>query len=180
MKKLPKKNNNQTKKYLYKFIQFTVSEEKKKEIEVYSEKSGEKTISEFIRQAIDEKIIRIDRGQSSYQNDSEILQKIENALDLKFLDQNKKLNSILELERLNHEIYKDLNERFELIQDLVDKEKYKDITDTVHAFVIKNQKGSTQKEIMNQFSLDSHESLKILSNKNRFEYNITTSRFNAK
>jgi Arc/MetJ-type ribon-helix-helix transcriptional regulator len=179
VKNLTPEKNNQSKKYSYKFIQFTVSEEKKKQIEDYSENAGYKTISEFIREAIDEKIIRIDRGQSIDQNDSEVLQKIENLLDIKFLDQNKKLNNILELERLNQEIYNDLSGRFELIQDHVDKEKYKDITDKIYDF-IKNQKGATQKEVMSQFALDPHESVKILSNKTKFEYDIATSRFNAK
>jgi len=180
VKKLTNENKKQTKKYSYKFIQFTISEERKKQIEDYSENSGFTTISKFIRKAIDEKIIRIDRGQSIDQNDSEILQKIEKALDLKLLNQDKKLTDILELERLNQENYKALNKRFELIQNIIDKNEYKEITDKVYAFIRKKQKGVTLKEVMNQFSLDSHESLKILSNKSKFEYNITTSRFNVK
>ncbi|MFW9972331.1 MAG: ribbon-helix-helix domain-containing protein [Candidatus Odinarchaeota archaeon] len=173
------KNNNQEKKYTYKFIQFTVSEEDKNQIEEYTEKAGLNTISEFIRQAINEKIIRMDQGDSILEKDSKLIQKIESLLSSQSLEQKRNLDEINRKIDENKRYYQELMTNFELVQKYINKEHYNDITEKIHAFIVEHE-SVKQQEVMDQFNLSKDDSLKILSNKDYFNYDLKTARFQPK
>lgn len=175
------KKNSSNKKYEYKFIQFAISKEEKKRIKEFTEKSGNKTISNFIREAINEKITRIEQNITpfSQETDSQILQEIRTLFQTQSQEQNKVLNTINEKIEENERYYKELMNNFTQIQNYILQEDYEEITQKIYHF-IKTHKSVKQQEIMDQFNLDLKETLKILSNQTYFEYNITTGRFTAK
>ncbi len=175
------KKKNSSKKYEYEFIQFAISKEEKKRIKKFAEESGAKTISNFSREAINEKITRIEQNKTplSQQTDSQILQEIKNLFQTQSQEQNKLLNTINEKIEENDRYYKELMENFTQIQNYITHEDYEEITQKIYHF-IKTHKLIKQQEIMDQFNLNWKESLKILSNQVYFEYNITTGRFTAK
>ena len=175
------KKNSSNKKYEYKFIQFTISKEEKKRIKEFAEKSGAKTFSNFIRDAINEKIIRIEQNISplSQQLDSRLIQEIKKLFQMQSQEQNEILNEINEKIEENERFYEELLKNFAQIQNYISYGDYKEITEKIYQFV-KAHKSIKQQEIMDQFNLDWKESLKILSNQNFFEYNIITGRFTAK
>ena len=175
------KKNNSDKKYEYKFIQFAISKEEKKRIKEFAKKSGAKTISNFIRDAINEKIMRIEQNISpfSQQSDSQLIQEIRKLFQMQSQEQNKILNEMNEKIAENERYYEELLKNFNQIQNYISHEDYEVITKKIYEFV-KTHKSVKQQEIMDQFNLDWKESLKILSNQTFFEYNITSGRFTAK
>lgn len=181
MRKMTDKKNNLEKKYEYKFIQFVVSKEEKNRIKELAKKTGTITISNFIREAINEKITRIEQNITplSQQSDSQMIQEIRNLFQMQSQEQNKILNEMNEKIAENERFYEELLKNFAQIQNYISYEDYKDITEKIYQFV-KAHKSVKQQEIMDQFNLDWKESLKILSNQNFFEYNVITGRFSAK
>lgn len=175
------KKNNLKKKYEYTFIQFAISKEEKKRIKDFAKKSGAKTFSNFIRDAINEKIMRIEKNISplSQQSDSQLIQEIRNLFQIQSQEQNKLLNEMNEKIEENERFYEELMKNFDQIQNYVSREGYEDITEKIYQF-IKAHNSVKQQEIMDQFNLDWKESLKILSNQVFFGYDITTGRFTTK
>jgi len=60
-------NSKSKKKYQYTFIQFSVSDKQKEKIESITEQSGFTTVSDFVREAVREKILRIESPETFQQ-----------------------------------------------------------------------------------------------------------------
>lgn len=180
-----KRNKEQGKEYHYSYIQFTVSDEDKKLIEEYTEKSGLNTLSKFIREAVNEKIARMNQSESIVKtkddrNSSISLEQIEKIIDKRLKQRNEdleiQLNKLIdENQRLFHSLFKN----FELIQTYVNQDEIKHQSDKI-ANLLKAHKSLTQQEIMDLTDLSFKESFKILSNTKRFKLNTTTGRWSLK
>ena len=131
------KKNSSNKKYEYKFIQFAISKEEKKHIKEIANESGAKTISNFIRDAINEKIIRIKQNISplSQQTDSHLLQEIRNLFQTQSQEQNKLLNTITEKIEENDRFYEELMNNFIQLQSYISREDYEETTQKIYHFI---------------------------------------------
>jgi len=172
------KEENNGKKYEYTYIQFTASEDLKNRIEEYRERISCKTNSAFIRDAIEEKIMRIQQGIPLIQgeNNSISRKEIENLIDKRLnstqsaiqdmIDQNQK-----EMDKLLTTI----NKNFQMIQNYSNREEFEERTNKLIA-LLKIHKNLSTKEIMDHLNLRFNEAMKIISNTDTFKFNNITGR----
>ncbi|MFX1256772.1 MAG: hypothetical protein ACFFAN_02855 [Promethearchaeota archaeon] len=135
------------KKYKYNFIQFSVSDAEKKEIEKFVEKSPVKTITDFVRQAVFEKIRNIKHPQLNSTNQS-------NSIDFKILIE--KINKIGERQKIMQEnlsIINQMDHRLALIQKYSAKNDLTNETKTVMS-LFKSHKSLSIKEIIDLTKMD--------------------------
>jgi len=159
-------------KYGYNYVQFTVSNGFKKEIEEYSEECGFKTNSDFIRAAIREKINRIENPN---------LTKINaiNTVNPAFLEQiQKNTQKTLELQNLTLDRIKIFNEMKEIL-NLIKSYSVKELKTETEKIknLLKAHKQLNIKQIADKTNLDEKTIIEIIANSEEFELDINTGRF---
>ncbi|MHA1380714.1 MAG: hypothetical protein ACTSRG_20285 [Candidatus Helarchaeota archaeon] len=173
-----KKNGNK-KKYEYDFIQFAVSKEAKKRYEEYAKSSEDKTLSKFIRNAIEERIIRIDQNIPLIQNTKGNLsiKQIEKIIDNRLSNQNEYFKQELaKISSENKELYNKITNDFEVLQSYINSEDFQEETNNI-INLLKAHKSLTPKDIMDYTKLTFKEIFQILSNTDIFNLNSATGRF---
>lgn len=162
------KNQNQEKKYTYNYIQFTVSDNLRKEIEEWTEKSTFTTISDFIRNAVEEKIRLL-------KNPEVELSKSRNQIDSVLL--NKILEKVEKSETLNKKLLEQMKEYEYMRKDLEQIKKFsikQDLTqETEHIInLLKAHKSLTQKQIIEKTNLNKEIVFQIVSTDERIKLNM--------
>lgn len=163
-------------KYSYNHVQFTVSNAFKADIEEMAEECGYKTISDFIRAAIKEKIRRFKEpelfNQSASNIDPDLLASLHDKLD----SINHKQD--LTLERSN--TINQLNERVNLLQSfLVSSNTDAHIKQQILS-VFKTKRSVSIKDLNELLTIDSRkieEFIKVLQKQGRISLNPTTGRY---
>ncbi len=162
------KKQNKERKYSYKYIQFTVSNDLRKNIEEWTEKSIFTTISDFIRNAVEEKIRRL-KNPELFQSKSN--SQINPAIFNQMLKQSEKSNilqeKVLERMRIFDEMRKDLYQirRFSIKEDLIQETK------TI-INLLKAHKTLSQKQIIEKTNLDKETVFQIVSTDDRIKLNM--------
>ncbi len=156
-------------KYKYTYVQFTVSEQEKEDIEHWAEVSRAKTISEFARTAIKEKIMRLKNPEKFAIKSNPTTQLLK-----ELLAQQRKM---IEMENLTQQ-------RLTLIESLSsDMEKLKRIsfdldkeTAIIEALLKANGEMNVNEIVQNSQISDS-KAYKVLSNTSKFKLNIINGKF---
>lgn len=157
------------KKYNYKFIQFSVSDDLKDDIEEWTEKSPFKTISDFVRNAVSEKIRTLKNPQSNQSNikDSQI-----NASVLEELTKNTQKLLLLQEKTLERsKIFDEMKADLERIKKFSIKQGLVDESEIIYN-LLKAHQSLSQKQIIEKTNLDKDTIFQILSTDNRFKLNI--------
>jgi len=160
-------NNKSRKKYKYKFIQFTVSEGLRKDIEVFTEKSTFTTISDFVRNAVEEKIRKLKNPE---QLQSKILE-VNPAIMEQYLKNSQKYNSLEEkiLERMK--IFDEMKADLDLIKKYSLKQGLTSETTKIMN-LLKAHKSLTIKQIIDKTNFDKDLIFQIVSNDKKFKLNM--------
>jgi len=160
-------NNKSRKKYKYKFIQFTVSEGLRKDIEVFTEKSTFTTISDFVRNAVEEKIRKLKNPE---QLQSKILE-VNPAIVEQYLKNSQKYNSLEEkiLERMK--IFDEMKADLDLIKKYSLKQGLTSETTKIMN-LLKAHKSLTIKQIIDKTNFDKDLIFQIVSNDKKFKLNM--------
>lgn len=162
------KKQTKERKYSYNYIQFTVSNDLRKDIEEWTEKSSFTTFSDFIRNAVEEKIRRLNNSEL-YQSKS--INQINPAIFNQLLEQSQKSNSlqekVLEKMRIIDEMRKDLVRirKYSIQQDLTQE------TETI-INLLKAHKTLSQKQIIEKTNLDKDTVFQIVSTDDRIKLNM--------
>lgn len=160
------KKQNTEKKYIYNYIQFTVSDNLRKDIEEWTEKSPFTTISDFVRNAVEEKIRRLKNPEIIQSNNQ-----IDPTIFKQILKQSKKVNSlnekILERMRLFEEMKDDLKliKKFSNTQDLADENE-------IIINLLKAHKSLSLKQIIEKTDFDKDTVTQIVSSDERIKLNM--------
>ena len=160
-------NEKGKKKYKYNFIQFSVSEDLRKDIEVYTEKSPFNTISDFVRNAIEEKIRKLKNPKQSQSKTREV----NPAIMEQYLKNSQKYNNLEEkiLERMR--IFDEMKADLELIKKYSLKQGLNPETDKIMN-LLKAHKSLTIKQIIDKTNYDKDLIFQIVSNDKRFKLNM--------
>ena len=102
---------NNSQEYKYKYLQITIDESFKREIKEYAKKADCKTVSDFVRIALKEKIQRMKHPETFLQNQNQ--NSIDPALIMELTQNTQKLIKLQELQlektKLIEEMREDLN-----------------------------------------------------------------------
>jgi len=156
-------------KYGYNYIQFTVTDDFKDEIEKYSEKCGFKTNSDFIRAAIREKIYRFE-NPTIMQN---------NTINPAFLEQiTKNTKKSIELQNLTLKRLNIFNEMKDILE-LIKKYSVKVLSDEAETVksLLRAHKQLNVKQLANKSNLDQKLIIEIISVNDDIELDMKTGRF---
>ena len=160
-------NNKSRRKYKYKFIQFSVSEDLRKDIEVYTEESTFNTISDFVRNAVEEKIRNLKNPEQLQSKTREV----NPAIMEQYLKDSQKYNSlegkILERMKIFDEMKADLDliKKYSLKQGLTAET-------TKIMNLLKAHKSLAIKQIIDKTNFDKDLIFQIVSNDKRFKLNM--------
>ncbi len=165
MMKMAKKSNE--KKYKYKFIQFSVSDELKEDIDKYTKKSTFTTVSDFIRNAVEEKIRSLKNPEQSQSKTNQITPIILE----KYLKNSQNFNLLEEKLLDKMKIFDDMKADLELLKKFSFKQGLVKETETI-INLLKAHKSLSQKQIIEKTDLDKDTVFQVLSNDNRFKLNM--------
>ena len=165
MMKMANKSNE--KKYKYKFIQFSVSDELKEDIDKYTKKSTFTTVSDFIRNAVEEKIRSLKNPEQSQSKTNQITPIILE----KYLKNSQNFNLLEEKLLDKMKIFDDMKADLELLKKFSFKQGLVKETETI-INLLKAHKSLSQKQIIEKTDLDKDTVFQVLSNDNRFKLNM--------
>lgn len=178
-----KEIKEEKKDYKYIFIQFTVSEGFKQLIEEYSKLANSNTTSHFIRESIEEKILRMKNKIPVFENiphnsisEEKIKQLIQEAINSQNILLETKIN---ELKKTNENLLEAIQKDLILLNSYTDPKTYEE---QINLFknLLKTHKALTINDFMKFSQRDSKECFKILSNTEIFKLNTITGRFGLK
>ncbi len=163
------KKEKKEKKYSYKFIQFSVSDDLKDDIDVWTGKSPFNTISDFVRNAVVEKIRNLKNPKLNQSNlkDSQI-----NASMLEQLTKNTQKLILLQEKTLERsKIFDEMKADLERIKKFSIKQGLIQESEIIYN-LLKAHKSLSQKQIIEKTNLDKDTVFQILSTDDRFKLNI--------
>ena len=167
-------NKNTKKNYEYEYEHFTVTKEFKKEIEEYTKKSGFTTKSDFIRDAIKEKIERIKNPTKVNTSGPQINSAFFNEIT-------KNSRKMIELQEITVDKLKNFNEIQEILQLI---QKYSIRTDLQKETnkienLLKARANLSIEQIADKLDLDINlvKDIMAANNNKQFKLNIKTGRW---
>lgn len=159
-------------KYGYNYIQITVTDEFKKEIEKYSRECGFSSNSNFIRACIREKIRGIENPMGFRLNavDPMILEELKET--------NRKIDELKNLTKNRNHIGMEMNN----ILDLIRKFSVRDLSKEAEIIenLLKAHKQLSVKKISDNANLDERLVIEIIANNDNIELDVKTGRFKLK
>jgi len=164
MTKKQKKPKN-GKKYKYKFIQFSVSDKFKERIEKMAENGGFTTVSDFIREAIKDKIRRIEHPEIFNESKTRIdNDKMKKLLEMSGIN-SEKIDKVLKKFDKIERIERNLQLLFNLENREVLKEKEKEVIE-----LLQEHKILFPKKIMELTNINRKELYAIISDSDKYRY----------
>ncbi len=157
------------KKYRYKFIQFSVSDDLKNDIEEWTGKSSFNTISDFVRNAVVEKIRNLKNPKLNQSNlkDSQI-----NASMLEQLTKNTQKLILLQEKTIDRsKIFDEMKADLERIKKFSIKQGLVQESEIIYN-LLKAHQSLSQKQIIEKTNLEKDTIFQILSTDDRFKLNI--------
>ena len=160
-------NNKTKKKYKYKFIQFSVSEDLRKDIDIYTEKSTFNTISDFVRNAVEEKIRKLKNPEQLKSKTSEV----NPAMMEQYLKNSQKYISLEGkiLERMK--IFDEMKADLDLIKKYSIKQGLTAETKKIMN-LLKAHQSLTIKQIIDKTNFDKDLIFQIVSSDKKFKLNM--------
>lgn len=160
------KNKKKEKEYNYKFIQFSVSDGFKEKIELMAENGGFTTVSDFVREAIKDKIRRIEHPEIFNESKTEINNdKMKKLLEMSGIT-SKKIDKVLNKFDKIEKIERNLQLLFNLENREVLKEKENEVIELLQEHEI-----LFPKKIMELTNINRKELYAIISDSDKFSIN---------